>query len=99
MTPEQIRIAVAESLGWKSITQWTDKVWVGCFDGSPFTPLPHFTTSLDACTEFEKTLTPQEEVDYVERLAGLIMNDAYEEKPYYHDSLLSSLGLYSFLHP
>ena len=61
MTPDEIRIAVAECCGWQQHKY--NRAYCSC----PSTPkgaailwptgLPNYPASLDACAEFEKTLT------------------------------------------
>lgn len=66
MTPEQINIAIAESIGWKRGTAWSDPPeWYlhgtanGCFslDGRAGTKLlPDYFADLNRCADFERTL-------------------------------------------
>jgi len=71
LTNEEIRIKVAESLGWHekpepvgsaNATAW----WKGS-DRYPsyLMPVPNYPESLDACAEFRKTLTDTEKERYV----------------------------------
>jgi len=60
MTEEQINIAIAESLGWKLHSE-LDETWCAphqsdCPLVNELVPRPNYTTSLDACAEFEKSM-------------------------------------------
>ena len=76
MTNEEIRIKVAEAMGWT----WNEQTMIG---GILFRPawshdthgfrysihdLPNYPESLDSCAEFEKTLTTEQRHDYVRSL-------------------------------
>lgn len=60
MTPEEINTAIAESLGW-TVFHGTLCAVVQDKNGEPepepIAPLPDYHASLDACAEFEATLT------------------------------------------
>lgn len=64
MTPEEINIAIAESLG---VMKWSyalpKKV--------PHCDMLDYHSSLDACAEFEATMDKQEQSDYICALGGL----------------------------
>lgn len=66
MTTEQIRIAVAREMGWHHITptllSGKPLHGMGNFDAQE---IPNYPTSLDACAEFEKTLTEGEREIYL----------------------------------
>ena len=60
MTNEEIRIKVAESLGWKpdcdGAKPWLRQWLSPCVTDPEIRFLPNFPESLDACAEFEKTI-------------------------------------------
>lgn len=64
MTPEEINIAIADSLG---VMKWSyalpKKV--------PHCDMLDYHSSLDACAEFEATMDKQEQSDYICALGGL----------------------------
>lgn len=74
MTPQEINIAIAQACGWN----WESKTTLvhpkGDGNGyvvfndkgeiDSFYKLPQYHTSLDACAEFEATLTSEEREDY-----------------------------------
>lgn len=69
-TDEQLRVMVAEAMGWKRVAvyEWVNDVrlpkqWVD------FDVLPNYPACLNACAEFEKTLTAGEARRYRFRLA------------------------------
>lgn len=59
MTDEQMNIKIAELCGWQTSAPSWD---VGKHD------CPNYTADLNACHEFEKTLTPEQESAYWEHL-------------------------------
>lgn len=67
MTEQEINIAVAEELGWKYHVYWWQSP-----SGDSRTYCPPFTTSLDACAEFEKTLNSLEKITYMDRITVLV---------------------------
>lgn len=78
MTNEQIRIKIAESLGWKKVKdfKWNEngkirlpKHWVSSSD------LPNYPEDLNACAEFEKALEGFKYGDYLIDL-GCFFNDS-----------------------
>lgn len=66
MTAEQIRIAVAECCGWYQLQEPVGSAnafawWKGNDRYPPYLmPVPNYPASLDACAEFEATLTDDE---------------------------------------
>jgi len=98
MTPEQKRIAIAEAFGWR----WFNKneinsaallkfgYWRSADNKQSLDDPPDYLNDLNAMHEAEKALTPEQELDYVEELKGLIMQDAYDHEPRYFKSNLSS---------
>lgn len=67
MTDQQINIAIAESLGAKQekYSLYGDEpTWVFKKYFCALVDLPRYTTSLDACAEFEATLTRDEQYHY-----------------------------------
>ncbi len=67
MTEEQINIAIAESLGWKLHSE-LDETWCAphqsdCPLVNELVPRPNYTTSRDACAEFEAKLTKDREME------------------------------------
>ena len=64
MTDEQMRIKIAEACGWKPDKRGLG--WLsshGCYD-----PLPDYLNDLNACSEFEATLTREEQFKYQDAL-------------------------------
>lgn len=77
LTDEEIRIKVAESLGYKDLeTKWEKYHQWECPDGrvrfgtiaDKYACLPNYPESLDACAEFEATLTEEEWETYADYL-------------------------------
>ena len=63
MTDEQMRIAIAEACGWEVISNTLCNVKPdknGDPEIEPIAPLPDYPEDLNACAEFEKTLTDKE---------------------------------------
>lgn len=62
MTPEQIRIAIAESVGWTKVISRIGGLFYGVQKGSVYyeEELPNWPEDLDAVHELEKTLTEGE---------------------------------------
>jgi hypothetical protein len=70
MTDEEIRIKVAETMGWKPDPEtkfWyalgPDEILAGFKDGI-VSPLPDYLNDLNACSEFEAMLTDDELWEY-----------------------------------
>ena len=63
MTDDQINIAIAESLGWKLLAnnRWTKPCGI-------YADLPNYTSDLNACHEFEKSLNTDDAHMYYWRL-------------------------------
>lgn len=61
MTPDQIRIAVAECLGWRMIQPWGDDgfIWFSphAKDAFDYDQPPDYPNDLNACSEMRKYLT------------------------------------------
>lgn len=77
MKTKHIRIAVAECLGWKLSPpnqSWPNPYWTDPKDNvlKTFEELPNYPDSLDACAEFEKTLTDEELDRYARELVFLM---------------------------
>jgi hypothetical protein len=85
MTDNEIRIAVAEAIGWtdiheetieyanvesRSIDLWT--VLAGITYEGKRRAIRNYPTDLNACAEFEETLSPDDQVKYVEALEQII---------------------------
>jgi hypothetical protein len=79
LTDEEIRIKVAEAMGWTNITAFhfedvvTGKPKILHKGDCPALEiedqwLPNYPESLDACAEFEKTLTDEEQQEYFYQL-------------------------------
>lgn len=71
ITDEEIRIKVAEACGWEVISDTLCNVKPdknGDPEIEPIAPLPNYPESLDACAEFEKTLTTEEQQEYFYQL-------------------------------
>lgn len=70
LTPEQLRVAVAERLGWDGFIQDDDDLY-GLPPGSPTIGVvlnevvPDYPESRDACATFEATLTGKQRAKYV----------------------------------
>jgi hypothetical protein len=82
MTDEEIRIKVAETMGWKPDPEtkfWyalgPDEILAGFKDGI-VSPLPDYLNDLNACAEFEATLTDEELEAYREHLSELLNDTA-----------------------
>ena len=73
MTPEEINIAIAKSLGWHGNIKNIDDVVFGRPSNTTdrYIPIPDYHSSLDACAEFEATMDKQEQSDYICALGGL----------------------------
>lgn len=85
MSDDELNVAVAELCGWTEIhkmggmtpeeERYFGRRWIERFkEYSSVLPLPNYAQDLNACAEFEKTLTPEEYRDYVALLA-LSAND------------------------
>ncbi len=87
MTNEEIRIKVAEACGWKS--PFNEREWLhgsgpegedvyGKFVGTDpcgdREQVPNYPFDLNACAEFEKTLTDQEHNRYRAHIYGMTFN-------------------------
>lgn len=73
MTDEELRVAVAELLGWHDFKAMLGDTWGQI--GARCLPVPMFATSLDAMAEAEKTLRIEERsayLDAVDREVGCI---------------------------
>lgn len=86
MTDEQINIAIAESLGWHSKSganggvKWVDKDGIGRNGGGLYgygyndelklSHLPDYTSDLNVCHEFEKTLDDKQLARYAQQIIG-----------------------------
>jgi hypothetical protein len=84
MTPDEMRVRIAELLGftnvhrlnkWKEGTPHSDGTLVGDRDGLTKRPLQNYDTSLDACAEFEATLTDDEHFEFRSALYDLAMKE------------------------
>lgn len=82
MTPDEIRIAVAECCGWKrelvsmSVAGGRDSfIWL---NPNGVGDLPNYPASLDACAEMLGTLSEAEKYEYVGRLAFTSCADIQE---------------------
>jgi hypothetical protein len=88
MTPEQQRIAIAQSCGWKGISQshligyapWRPKTYsdrvntcpVDELECIPLDPLPNYLNDLNAMNEAEKALTDAQFEDYFDELESQV---------------------------
>lgn len=73
VTPESQRIAIATACGWKRSTNYcSDGTQVGHYwlskDGESNNDIPDYLSDLNACAEFEKTLTGSQRNDYYSAL-------------------------------
>ena len=98
MTPERMRIVIAEECKWKPHTiliptKGEFPGQIGIVHG--LSKMPNYPADLNACHEMEKVLTPDQEQDYVERLGSMIMTAAYDNDPRFtHSHLASSDSTY-----
>lgn len=80
MTKPEMRIAIAESLGWirvntgpVNIHLWIHKDCSICNSGEAHShsidELPNYPESLDACREFQRTLDSDEQMTYEDHLS------------------------------
>jgi len=80
MTTNEINNAIAEACGWKPVLICLD------FNGNPFegqsTP-PNYAESLDACAEFERTLTDDGQLRFAVSLAKICADDFWEHKTHW----------------
>lgn len=98
MTNDEIRIAIAEACGWKltladNTTHWTDR-WTdpngGSYEsGAYFLPPdpPNYPGDLNACAEFEKTLTAEEAHLYSRELEKM-----FNAQPWHEDDGAKNYG-------
>lgn len=90
MTPERIRIKVAEAMGWTGPfveREWLreygpegEDVWGKCVGTNPQwerDQVPNYPFDLNACAEFEKTLYPDRAEHYYNTLRAVITNNEY----------------------
>lgn len=79
LTEQQKRVKIAEALGWKRLPIPEKLNW-GAIAGAPnwyFThELPDFFSDLNACREFEETLSDRERLQYVEEIGKLVRQEA-----------------------
>jgi len=76
MTPQEMRIAIAEACGWVPLPMgeiWRDKDgYFARADGKPgHFNVPDYPADLNAMHEAEKTLTPDQQIDYLAQLFDL----------------------------
>lgn len=77
MTNEEIRIKVAEAMGWEVISDTLCNVKPdknGDPEIEPIAPLPNYPEDLNACAEFEKMMTDEEHNRYRAHLYGMTFN-------------------------
>ncbi len=79
MTPEKQRVAIAEACGWTSYPHEPKKCFnpdgLSCY----WSDAPDFLNDLNACAQFEATLTEREGFDYVWILAQLCNPNEFAE--------------------
>lgn len=78
LTDEEIRIKVAEACGWEVISDTLCNVKPdknGDPEIEPIAPLPNYPADLNACAEFEKTLTDEEWGVYSAEIVSLTLWD------------------------
>lgn len=75
MTNEEIRIAIAESLGFKTFDRGI-LFWTGRKCENGFVEIiGNYPESLDACAEFERTLTdPVDRANYIAALIRIVLS-------------------------
>lgn len=102
MTDQEINLAIAEACGFSDchVSVWDcdlgseavgkdDRGWYPKHKGQ-YVRIPSYCTDLNEMHEAEKVLSPEQEVDYVERLGAMLMSCAYEDDPRWRNSELSS---------
>lgn len=80
MNKDEMRVKCAEACGWTEIQFSTDLGYIGrqpniVGNENYFVPLPNYPASLDACTEFERTLTRDECHAYQDALIDIVRRD------------------------
>lgn len=95
MTNEEIRIKVAEAMGWNlcpaeiagpAARLFNGDVWYRHAESHTIATtdqLPNYPESLDACAEFEKTLTWEEQEVFKVRLSRITADDFYEARTHW----------------
>ena len=86
LTDEEIRIKAAEAMGWKwnTSTDIGGKAFPECWihDDHGFAwhivDLPNYPADLNACAEFEKSLTEEEHLRYRVRLWNVVITEGDE---------------------
>lgn len=104
MTNEQINAAIAEACGWKNITRsasngWLHRRLIGTnqqmkvtFD--VHTPIPDFSTDLNAMYEAEKVLTFKDWELYCDELGGSLRGCAHATARQRARAFLETFGLW-----
>lgn len=72
MTNEEIRIKLAESLAWRK-TPFGDSIGDHPRTWRTLSDLPNYPESLDACAEFEATLTWKEHLSFRKHLWDIVI--------------------------
>lgn len=73
-TNEEFRIKVAELMGLAIYQKQADGKWF-CLKNGGWLQIPNYPESLDACVEFEKTLTPDEFEKYISDINDIVWNE------------------------
>lgn len=84
LTDEEIRIQVAEAMGWheekEPVGSANASAWWHNNDRYPsyLMPVPNYPADLNACAEFEKSLTEEEHLRYRVRLWNVVITEGDE---------------------
>lgn len=102
MTDEQIKIAVAEACGWKSLGMVTPGVmWQHPDERKDYVKTywpPDYLTDLNAMHEAEKTLTPEQAVEYfVFQLKAVVDADVHATTEHYYSHAAARQRAIAFL--
>jgi hypothetical protein len=96
MTPEQQNIAIAEVMGWTNIAAPPYQDWQHPTLPSRNTPSgrPAYHSDLNACAEFESTLTGNEWDKYCDHFGGSLRGCASATAPQRCEAFLRVKGLW-----
>lgn len=79
MTNEEIRIKVAESLGWEGVRGETGYPTPRARELGDYQAVPNYPESLDCCAEFEAKMVTGDRATYREHLAQICDSDFHAE--------------------
>lgn len=99
MTPEQMRIAIAEACGWTDIAYrpieggWSGKTKL-CVERSAdyYIALPNYPNCLNAMHEAEKVLTDEQSIQYYTELYNVVERDYDRTTPSIHSANFDECG-------